>query len=84
MGVGVGVIVWMGAVVIAWVKKGVCGLDSLDCCCKVYVHECVCVCRERQWERRECVGVIVWVGVGVIAWVRKGMCGWDSRHNVYV
>ena len=43
-GVGVGVIAWMGAVVIAWVKKGVCGLDSLDCCCKVHVHECVCVC----------------------------------------
>ena len=60
--VGVSVIVWVGVVVIAWVREcvggtaliaavkyvcvwggqgekeeGVCGWDSLDCCCKVCV-----------------------------------------------
>ena len=69
---------------IAWVRKGVCGWDSLDCCLKVHV----CVCRGREGGKKGrggvCVcgtvgvGVIVWVGLGVIAWVRKGVCGWDS------
>ena len=27
----------VGVGVIAWVKKGVCGWNSLDCCCNVYV-----------------------------------------------
>ena len=30
--VDVGVIVWVGVAVIAWVRKGVCGCDGLDCC----------------------------------------------------
>ena len=74
-------IVWAGVGVIAWVRKGVCGWYSLNCCCKVCMcvwggvwGECVCGC--------DCVGVgvIVWVGVGVIAWVRKGLCGWYSLN----
>ena len=78
--VGVGVIVLVGVGVIAWMKKGVCGWDSLDCCRKV----CVCVARGGRGERSVCecdcvcVGGIVLMGVGVIAWMKKGVCGWDS------
>ena len=53
--------------VIVWVWKLVCGLGSLDCCCKVYVC----------WGEGEGeVGVDVCVGV--IVWVRMGVCGWGS------
>ena len=52
--------------VIAWVRKGVCGWYSLNCCCKV----CMCVGGGEGGS----------VGVGVIAWVRKGVCGWYSRN----
>ena len=53
--VGVGVIVWVGvSVVIAWVRKGVCGWNSLDCCLKVDVCTCRCVSGEG--------GVCVWGG----------------------
>ena len=47
------VCVWGGGGGIAWVREGVCGWDSLDCCRKVHVCEergrrggvvCVCVC----------------------------------------
>ena len=30
---------WVGVGVIAWVRKGVCGCDGLDCC--LNVHVCV-------------------------------------------
>ena len=58
MGAWVGVTVCV--CVIAWVRKGVCGCDGLDCCCKVCEGErggkCVRGC--------DCVGVegSVWVG----------------------
>ena len=42
-------IVWVGVGVIAWVRKGVCGCYTLNCCCKVCVRGGVCV------------GVTVWV-----------------------
>ena len=53
--VGVCVIVWVGVGVIALVRKGVCGCDSLDCCLKVCtVH--VCVCQGRGEEGKgECM-----------------------------
>ena len=56
---------------IAWVRKGVCGLDSLDCYLKV--HTCICV-RGKRGRGSVGVGVIVWVGVGV-NYVGKGVCG---------
>ena len=65
-----GVHVWVGGCdcvgvgVIAWVRKGVCGWDSLDCCLKV----CTCVCQGRGGRgggRSACVCV----GVGVTVWV---------------
>ena len=75
----------MGVGVIAWVRKGVCGWDSLDCCLKVHdVHVCVFQGRGKRGRGSACVydcvgvGVIVWVSVGVIAWVRKGVCGCDG------
>ena len=44
---------------IAWAWKGVCGCDSLDCCC----HK-VCVRREREGECGcDCVSVEGCVGV---------------------
>ena len=60
--------------VIAWVRKGVFGWGSLDCCRKMCVWgvgergevECVCDCLG--------VGVIVW-GCVENAWVWKGACG---------
>ena len=42
-------------------KKGVCGWDSLDCCCKV----CVCVARGGIGERSVCVSVTVCVLVSL-------------------
>ena len=57
--VDVGVIVWVGVAVIAWVKKGVGGCDGLHCYRKVCVRRgergrvCMCVC--------VCVTVWVWV-----------------------
>ena len=73
MGVGVGVI--------AWVRKGVCGWNSLDCCLKVHVCKCRCMAGEGGVCVCVCVCVSRWVGgcdcvgVGVIACVRKGLCG---------
>ena len=62
---------WVCVGVIVWVRKGVCGWNSLDCFLKVHV----CTCR--------CVGgrgsVCVCVGGGGVR-VRKGVCGWDSLH----
>ena len=46
--VGVGVIVGVGVVVIAWVRKGVCGWWKKECVCV-----CVCVCVS-VWVRRVC------------------------------
>ena len=46
---------------IAWVRKGVCGWDSLDCCLKVRTSMCV----SREGE----VCVCGWVGVTVWMWV---------------
>ena len=75
------VIVWVGVGVIAWVKKGVCGLDSLHWCRNVCVRGEE---RERERGKGECVCVtvgvyvIVWVGVVASAWVKKGLCEWDS------
>ena len=42
-----GVIVWVGVGMSVWVRKGVYGWDSLDCCRKV------CVCRGVGREGRE-------------------------------
>ena len=64
--VGVGVIVQVGVGVIAWVRKGVCGGDSLDCCLKVHVCTCMCVSGEGGERGR---GVCVWGGVTVWVWV---------------
>ena len=55
--------------VIGWVRKGVCGWNSLDCCLKVYVCKCrcvsgeggVCVCVCVCVKGDDCVGVTVWV-----------------------
>ena len=80
-------IVWVGVGVIAWVRKGVCGCYTFNCCCKVCM--CVRVLGGREGGREggsmggsvcgcDCVGVgvIVWVCVGMIVWVRKGVCWW--------
>ena len=49
---------------IAWVRKGVCGWDSLDCCLKVCT--CMCVSGEGAEEKEGgvcgCVGVCDCVG----------------------
>ena len=50
-------IVWAGVGVIAWVRKGVCGWYSLNCCCKV------CMCVWGGVRGSVCVGVTVWVWV---------------------
>ena len=47
---------WVGVGVIAWVRKGVCGWYSLNCCCKV------CMCVGGGSVGGVCVGVTVWVG----------------------
>ena len=58
-----GVRVWVGGCdcvdvgVIAWVRKGVCGWDSLDCCLKV----CTCMCVSGEGGVCVCVCVCVWV-----------------------
>ena len=64
----VGVIVWVGVDVIAWVWKGVCGWYSLNCCCKV------CMCVGGEGEGGSVGGSVCGcdcVGVGVI------VCGCD-------
>ena len=49
-------IVWAGVGVIAWVRKGLCGWYTLNCCCKV------CMCVWGECGGSVCVGVTVWVG----------------------
>ena len=49
-------IVWVGVGVIAWVRKGLCGWYSLNCCCKV------CMCWRGGSVGGVWGGVTVWVG----------------------
>ena len=65
--VWVWVFVWVGVGVITWVRKGVCGWKSLDCClkvCTLYMYMYVCV-GEGGKEGGESVYVCGWVGVAV-------------------
>ena len=52
----------VGVGVIAWVRKEVCGWDSLDCCLKL----CTCMCVSGE-VKGECM--CGWVGVTVWMWV---------------
>ena len=82
------VIVWVGVGVIAWMKKGVCGWDTLDCCHKVCGEG---GCEGRGGEGCVCVTALIAavkymdeegerergsVCVGVIVWVGMGVIAW--------